>query len=414
MRQMRADNSPLVRFAELDAMQEKKPTPEGKKHDRKPRVVVIYHFYPHYRKPIVEALARSESVDFTFVGDDHEYLNSIQPSKFSDRVKFRLARTHRLIGPFMWQWGAITWAIRPGFDIVIMHPVAHWPCTWIGAILARLIGREVMFWGHGYLYEPKGLKGLVRRAFNALPTSHLFYGRISKAIAINNGWEPERLHVIYNSLDTDAQAKILSRLTPDRISTVRKAMFGTDAMPLVCCTSRLIQVRRLDLLVQAMGILRKRGLEAGLVLVGDGPERAKLESMARGSGLPVHFEGETYDEERIAELVASCNVTVAPGKVGLTAIHSMAYGVPVVTHDDYADQMPEFEAVIPGKTGSFFKHGSVESLADAMEPWLKTHAPDPAVRDACIGIVRRFWNVDYQQRAIERAVLGMPADDIRT
>ena len=43
----------------------------------RPNVVVIYHFYPHYRKPVVEALARSESADFAFVGDDHEYLDSV-------------------------------------------------------------------------------------------------------------------------------------------------------------------------------------------------------------------------------------------------------------------------------------------------------------------------------------------------
>jgi hypothetical protein len=70
--------------------------------------------------------------------------------------------------------------------------------------------------------------------------------------------------------------------------------------------------------------------------------------------------------------------------------------------------------VIPGKTGAFFKQGDISSLADAMEPWLRSQAPDPAVREACVGIVERFWNVDYQRRAIERAVLGLPADDVRT
>jgi glycosyltransferase involved in cell wall biosynthesis len=381
---------------------------------RKPRVVVIYHFYPHYRRPIVEALARSERADFTFVGDDHEYLQSIAPSKFTDKVRFRLAPTHRLPGPFMWQWGAIAWAVRPGFDTVIMHSVVHWPCTWIGAALARLLGRKVLFWGHGYLYEPKGLKGLIRRIFYALPTAHLFYGRISKAIAIDNGWPPERLHVIYNSLDTEQGAKIRASMTAQRISKTRLEMFGTDLLPLVCCTSRLIRIRRLDLLIRAIAVLRERGIEAGLVLVGGGPEREALAALAAEQGVRTHFEGETYDEERIGELISACNVTVAPGKVGLTAIHSMTYGVPVVTHDDYADQMPEFEAVIPGKTGAFFKQGDISSLADAMEPWLRSQAPDPAVREACVGIVERFWNVDYQRRAIERAVLGLPADDVRT
>jgi glycosyltransferase involved in cell wall biosynthesis len=380
----------------------------------KPQVVVIYHFYPHYRKPIVEALARSEVADFTFVGDDHEYLNSIAPSRFTDRVRFRLAPTHRLLGPFMWQWGAILWAVRPGFDTVIMHSVVHWPCTWIGAALARMMGRRVFFWGHGYLYEPKGLKGLIRRIFYALPTAHMFYGRISKAIAIDKGWPPEKLHVIYNSLDSEHAAQIRESMTPERISEIRRSMFGTDNLPLVCCTSRLIRIRRLDLLMRAMAELQRRGLEAGLVLVGNGPERAALESLGKELGIRVHFEGETYDEQRIGELISACNVTVAPGKVGLTAIHSMTYGVPVVTHGEHDDQMPEFESIVPGKTGSLFRRDDIGSLVDAMAAWLRGTGPDSAVRAACIGIVERFWNVEYQRRAIERAVLGADADDVRT
>ena len=58
-------------------------------------VAIIYHFFPHYRKAVVEALARSELADFTFIGDDHEYLDSIEPAKFSDSVRFQLAPTHR-------------------------------------------------------------------------------------------------------------------------------------------------------------------------------------------------------------------------------------------------------------------------------------------------------------------------------
>ena len=171
-----------------------------------PSVVVIYHFYPHYRKPVVEALARSSRANFTFVGDDHEYLRSIEPATLGPDVRFRLAPTHHLFGPFMWQWGAIAWAVRSGFDTVIMHAVPHWPCTWIGGLLARMLGRRVFFWGHGYLSRPRGLKGLLRRLFYAVPSDHMVYSRLAKAYLVASGWPAERVHVIWNSLDTEAQA----------------------------------------------------------------------------------------------------------------------------------------------------------------------------------------------------------------
>ena len=377
----------------------------------RPNVVVIYHFYPHYRSAVVEALARSEVADFTFVGDDHEYLHSIEPATLSDTVKFRLAPTHLIFKPFMWQWGAITWAIKPEFDTVIMHAVPHWPCTWIGGILARMMGKRVFFWGHGYLYEPKGFKGLMRRMFYAIPNAHMFYGRIAKAIAMKHGWAPEKLHVIYNSLNTAEQRTIRNNSTKAEALEVRRQIFGNDN-PVAICTTRLIAIRRLDLLLDSIHTLKERGRAVNLILVGDGPESQRLRKQAEQLCVPVHFEGACYDERRIAQLVMASNVTVAPGKVGLTAMHSMVYGVPVVTHGDASDQMPEWEAIIPGKTGSLFERGDVNSLAEAIRKWTESEFPDADTQAECHKIIDRFWNPEFQRQAIENAVIGLDADDL--
>jgi len=286
-----------------------------------PSVVVIYHFYPHYRKPVVEALALSSRADFTFVGDDHEYLHSIEPATLGPDVRFRLAPTHHLFGPFMWQWGAIAWAVRSGFDTVIMHAVPHWPCTWIGGLLARMLGRRVFFWGHGYLSRPRGLKGLLRRLFYAVPTDHMVYSRLAKAYLVAAGWPAERVHVIWNSLDTEAQARVREAHTPERTRRIRTELFGESDTPVIICTSRLISMRRLDLLLEAVARLRDGGTAANVVLVGDGPERAALQVQAKRLGVRVHFEGACYDEARLGALIMSSNVTVSPGKTGLTAVH---------------------------------------------------------------------------------------------
>jgi glycosyltransferase involved in cell wall biosynthesis len=378
----------------------------------RPKVAVIYHFFPHYRRAVVEALARSSSADFIFIGDDHEYLYSIEPAKLSDGVHFRLAPTHLLIRPFMWQWGAITQAIRSEFDIVIMHAVPYWPCTWIGGLAARLMGKRVLFWGHGHLRRPTGLKGFLRRLFYAIPTEHLVYSHLAKSYLIETGWIPERVHVIYNSLDVDEQIRIRDRLESVGSTLTRREIFGDSSVPVVICTTRLIPMRRIDLLFMAVARLNASDIKVNVILVGDGPERERLEKIARDLGLCVHFEGACYDEERIAKLILASNVTVSPGKVGLTVMHSLVYGVPVVTHEDPDDQAPEFEAVIPGKTGSVFQSGDVESLSDAIRPWVQAQTVPPDVQRACRDLIKRFWNPTYQRRAIERAVLGYPANDL--
>ena len=81
----------------------------------------------------------------------------------------------------------------------------------------------------------------------------------------------------------------------------------------------------------------------------------------------VWFFGACYDESKIAELIFNANVCVSPGNVGLTAIHSLSYGTPVITHDSFSHQMPEFEAIIPNLTGNFFEEGNLQSMNEVIE-----------------------------------------------
>ena len=136
------------------------------------------------------------------------------------------------------------------------------------------------------------------------------------------------------------------------------------------------------MLVSALGKLARIGHRVNLILVGDGPEMRSLRELAEREGVNVHFEGANYDEHRIAELVIASTVTVAPGKVGLTAMHSMAYGVPVISHSDADDQMPEWEAIKPGGTGGYFKSNDLDDLADSIRTWTRSPFPDPAVKQA--------------------------------
>jgi glycosyltransferase involved in cell wall biosynthesis len=105
------------------------------------------------------------------------------------------------------------------------------------------------------------------------------------------------------------------------------------------------------------------------------------------------------------------DLTVCPGFIGLTAIHSMAYGVPVITNRRSSEEAPEVESIVPGRTGDLFEDGDLEDLVGVMQVWLRRRADRPVIRAACIDMVERHWSPDSQLRAIERAVMGLPAVD---
>lgn len=378
------------------------------------RVAVIYHFFPHYRKAIVCELAHEGSCEWTFCGDiqDFHRESGIKPMEFPKDVRFERLNVTRIRGSIMWQHGVMALAASRRFDILILLGDAKFPSMWAAAALGRLTGKRVLFWTHGWTNRPHGAARLIRRYFYRLAHGLMTYGRWAKQIAIEEGFDPSRVYVIGNSLDLTSQRSELERLPSGRPSTVRTELFGESKTPVVACISRLTEVRRLDLLLHAVAKLRASGHRANVLLVGDGPKRGELEALARDLDVKVAFEGACYDEKRICELMTASNVTVAPGKVGLTAMHSMAYGIPVVTHDDHENQMPEFEAVIPGRTGSLFRLGDIDSLATAIKPWLRTQYVDAQVSAGCRTIIERFWSAPFQREAIMQAVRGEPSNDL--
>lgn len=127
--------------------------------------------------------------------------------------------------------------------------------------------------------------------------------------------------------------------------------------------------------------------------------------MAADLGLAVHFFGACYDEDVTGQILYHSDLTVSPGKIGLTAMHTLMYGTPAITHDDLDRQMPEVEALTVNVTGDLFRRDDPVSLADAIGNWLTARRDRAAVRATCRAVVHDRWHPHVQAALIERAVL---------
>jgi alpha-1,6-mannosyltransferase len=111
---------------------------------------------------------------------------------------------------------------------------------------------------------------------------------------------------------------------------VRRRWAAPEQLLLVHC-GRLSVEKRVDRSIDALGTLCHAGVDARLVVVGEGPLRARLERQA--ARLPVDFTGFVDDRTTVAGLLASADVTLAPGPhetFGLAALESLACGTPAV------------------------------------------------------------------------------------
>jgi alpha-1,6-mannosyltransferase len=123
----------------------------------------------------------------------------------------------------------------------------------------------------------------------------------------------------------------LETFHPSRRSALVRQRWATPNQILLVHCGRLSVEKRADRSIDAVAALCKAGVEARLVVVGDGPLRARLQRQA--ARLPIDFTGFISDRHSVAELLASADVALAPGPhetFGLAALESLACGTPAV------------------------------------------------------------------------------------
>jgi alpha-1,6-mannosyltransferase len=123
----------------------------------------------------------------------------------------------------------------------------------------------------------------------------------------------------------------LQTFHPSRHSRLLRQRWATPQQLLLVHCGRLSVEKRVDRSIDALGALYHAGVDARLVVVGEGPMRPRLERLA--ARLPIDFTGFVNDRHTVAGLLASADVTLAPGPhetFGLAALESLACGTPAV------------------------------------------------------------------------------------
>ncbi len=120
----------------------------------------------------------------------------------------------------------------------------------------------------------------------------------------------------------------------------RRELFGSDRAPpeatLMIGVGRFAVEKRWDVVLDAFAEVRAGGVDARLVLFGDGPERPALEAKVAGRD-DVRFFGFEKDRAALASALASADVLVhgCPYETfGLGVAEAMSCGLPVVVPDE--------------------------------------------------------------------------------
>ena len=171
---------------------------------------------------------------------------------------------------------------------------------------------------------------------------------------------PERVEVLYNGVDTTA----LDPALHTRRGEARRALGVAEGGLLMTAVGRLTAVKNYPLLLRAAAGAFRAFPKATLAVVGEGEERASLETLARDLGISdrVRFTGFRQD---VADILHASDLFVhtslmegCPNAV----LEAMAAGKPVVATE--VGGVPEL--VMQGETGFLVPSGDEATLSQAL------------------------------------------------
>jgi glycosyltransferase involved in cell wall biosynthesis len=249
--------------------------------------------------------------------------------------------------------------VAQAHGVSVLH--CHQYSPFVYGQIARSVqrGMRLVFTEHGRAADgpPSRKRQLVNPVLARFPGDLYAVSDALREHMIAEGFPAGRVAVIHNGIDPGARAT-----TVDRAAARRALGFPSDCL-VFGTAARLDPVKDLDTMLAAFRLVHARAPESRLVIVGDGPDRERLQRVAGEAGLAdaVMFTGFRADVRRLLPgCDAYVNSSVYEG-VSLTLLEAMAAFLPAV-----ATRVGGTAEVVTTDTGILVPARSPRALADAM------------------------------------------------
>jgi glycosyltransferase involved in cell wall biosynthesis len=225
-----------------------------------------------------------------------------------------------------------------------------------------------------------------------------------------------RVHFVVAS-NASRERAIEQGIPADKITICRYGIdlrrFAAAGPPIIARPRRVVFVGRLvekkgcEFLIRAFARVQGAVEDASLVIVGDGPLRGTLETLANELGARAQFLGvrssdEVRDELQRSRLLCLPSITAVNGDAegfGLTIVEAQAMGLPVLTSARGGAE----EGIVDGTTGIAFRERDVDALTAGLRELLTDDAKVASMSIAAIAHVRANFEIRASVRRLEDA-----------
>lgn len=280
------------------------------------------------------------------------------------------------------------WHLVRNADLVIVEQSNKLVLNHVLVAMSQLGLKRVAYWGHGYNRQarrPGASEWFKRQLVRRVDWWFSYTDGVTRYL-IAQGMPADRITTVYNTLDTEELRSAVQRETTQSLEQRRAALnIARDARIGLYCGA-LVPDKRIDFLLDAAERIRRAVPTFELLIIGDGPQRALVETAAAARPY-VHHVGAVFGTER-SPYFALADVFLLPHLVGLAAVDAFTASVPVVTTRSTLHG-PEIEYIEHGCNGCIAGPG-VDEFADAVASILGDNERLAAMRVAASATATRL------------------------
>ena len=303
---------------------------------------------------------------------------------------FQYSKNYYLFGGcFLWQIGCFRKLLSA--DLTILNSNMRILSNNLILLLRKLLGRRTILWGHAA--GQSALGSCFRSMYLRLCDGFISYTETQKKMLRQN----------YSWLKVWNASNALMPAT--KCVPVEAEFSEIDSILYV---GRLIEPKKVNLLLESFIYARTQCLlpdTVKLFFIGDGKMRIDLETLARKTDFSnsIHFIGHISDVDKLRSYYRKAICSVSPGYVGLSAIQSFSFGIPMLVADNELHS-PEIEACKKKFNSKFFSSNNFMALAEELSAFYKERAIWLKNRSVISEWIRNHYSLEAMRDAFVQAI----------
>jgi glycosyltransferase involved in cell wall biosynthesis len=316
-------------------------------------VTIVQHRLLHYRIELFEfikAFLEEEGIRLHLVHGGASPFESKRKDEahlpWANKIKNRFLRIKNV--DLIWQ--SLPSEVN-NCDLLILMQENRILSNYPQIIKRKLLSKKIGYWGHGKNLQstsPNGLKEMWKKKWLTSVDWWFAYTTSTVGYVVSQSFPRENITCLNNAIDVNTFKSELAAVTDDDLDKLRQELNIPNTAHVGVFCGSIYTEKRIDLMLEAIDIIKESIDDFYVVVIGDGPDAKFLHDAALTRPWLTMVGVKKGAEKALYYCLST--LMLNPGLVGLHILDSFCAGVPMITTND-ALHSPEYDYLEDGVNG---------------------------------------------------------------